>query len=270
MDAAGSLTSEHWAAALTDGLRVVDLSGDDAAALLDAELSRDYDAALCVDRLTAELVPALRRHAETGLRLLLSLSDVEIEPALELFQGVGDGSLLFAAAGYVYVVNVPEAVLSEALSAPHARLHAAPLDTGRLRALELANRELWARNNELGRQLAELRDQLGDDLPPLSAARIGAVPAGSALAQLARDEEAERARAAEAQRQLRLRIEQLEWELGERVRALDAEIQRVGGERDAAARDRDLASRELDTLKGRRAVRVALRLADLRRGRFRG
>jgi hypothetical protein len=291
---------EAWAAALSAGLRVVDVSRNDGQ--LAAELSPERDAIVCLDRLDGALADALHVPADAGVRVLLSLSDIEPERALALFERVGQGSLVYQyvaegslladgavadaeeaaaalefadradpddAAAFLYAINVPERVASAALELPRVRAHAAPVHVRRLRELELANAELWTTNRELGRQLRELRVQLHGGVPPMSAARIGATTAGSALARIAREQDAAREAADERERELRLRIEQLEWDLRERVRALDAEVQRVGGERDDNARERDLATRELERLREltqRRAVRLALRLADLRHG----
>jgi hypothetical protein len=271
------------------------------------ELSPGRDAIVCFDRLDAELADALRAPADAGVRVLLSLSEIKAEQALSLFQRVGQGSpvyqyvaegslladaavvdeeelsavLTFAdradpedAAAFLYAINVPEDASAAVLGLPRVRACAAPVDVQRLGQLELANAELWTTNRELGRQLAELRKQLQGGVPPMSAARMGAVPAGSALARIAREQDGARADAEKREHELRVRIEHLEWELGERVRVLDAELQQVGAERDAIARERhaiarerDLATREVEglrELRERRAVRAALRLADLR------
>jgi hypothetical protein len=286
-----------WAAALCDGLHVVDASERDARSALARMLSPERDAIVCLDDFDDALADVLRGHAEAGVRVLLSLSEIGAEEALPRFRHVGRGSLVYqyvaegalladdviahaqeptaalefteraepdAAAAFLYAINVPEDVASAAVRLPRVRAQAAPVDTRRLRVLEQANAELWTTNRELGRQLAELRVQLRGGMPPLTAARIGAAPAGSALARIAREQDAERARVEQTEHELRLRIEQLEWKLGERVRQLDAEIQRVGAERDANAVERDNAIRELQGLRGRRAARVVLRLADLR------
>lgn len=293
---------QAWAAALCAGLRVIDVSRGDPPQALRGELSPDRDAIVCFDGLDAALADALRPHADLGVRVLLALSEVQPETVPALFERVGQGSLLcqyvaegslltdramteveepaaslaFAdradpedAAAYLYAINVPKDEFSAALKLPRVHACAAPVDVRRLRQLELANAELWTTNRELGRQLSELRIQLHGAVPPMSAARIGPVTAGSALARIAREQDAARAEAEQREHELRVRIEHLEWELNERVRRLDAEIQRVGAERDANARERDIALRELDGLRGRRAARAVLQLADLRRDVFR-
>jgi hypothetical protein len=293
---------EAWAAALCAGLRIVDVSRGDAGTALGRELSPERDAVVCFDRLDIGVTDALRAPADAGVRVLLSLSGIEAESALALFHRVGSGSLVYQyiaegslladgavgdeqvqtaalefaaqadpddAAAYLYAINVPEDDSAAALALPRVRACGAPVAVRRLRELEQANAELWTTNRELGRQLSELRVQLHGGVPPMSAARLGPVPAGSALARIAREQDAARAAAEEREHQLRLRIEHLEWELGERVRQLDAEIQRVGAERDANGHERDIALRELDGLRGRRAARAVLQLADLRRDVFR-
>ena len=293
---------EAWAAALSAGLRVVDVSQGHAAGALAGEVSPERDAIVCLDGLDAALADALCAPAAAGVRVLLALADVDAEHALELFARVGQGSIVYQyvaegallaegavadeqaptaalefaeraepedAAAFLCAINVPPDAAAAALELPRVRAQAAPVDVRRLRGLELANAELWTTNRQLGRQLAELRVQLHGGLPPLSAARLGAAPAGSALARIAREQDEARASAEARERELRLRVEQLEWELALRVREMEAEIQRVGGERDENARERDLLTPEVERLRemrDRRAVRLALRLAELRHG----
>jgi hypothetical protein len=267
-----------WAAALCEGLCVVDPGAP-------AEPGRD--AVVCLDGLAPEHDEPLRRHAAAGVRVLVAAANDHavlarlraIAPGALVYQYAAEATLIasdtlaeedapFAALELteraepayatflLYAINVPDGAWSATLAAPRIRATATPVPSRRLAGLEAANRELWAANAALGRQLSELREQLDVAGPALSAARLGGVPAGSALAALRRETDAVEARAQERERELWAQVEQLDRELTERTAALSVAI----GERDAAIRRHDV-------LKERRIVRLGLGLAALRPGR---
>jgi len=143
-------------------------------------------------------------------------------------------------------------------------------EPGDARRLREANEELWAANAALGSELQAIRAALDDRARPIAALRAGTAPAGSMLAQLARAHDEERARHGEAERSLRVRVEQLEWELGqlrERERELEAGLQRTIALRDQAGHERDEARRALEELRGRAVFRAAARLSSRRANR---
>jgi hypothetical protein len=266
-----------WAAALCGDLQVVDPAGP-------AEPGRD--AVVCLGGITPELYLPLRRHAAAGVRLLLAVPNDDFDAMIVRLRAIGPGALLYQYAAeatliagdtvaeedatvaaleltdraeppyaiwLLYAVNVPEGAWSAALSAPRVLATATPSPARRLAGLEAANRELWEANAALGRQLGELRTQLDGARPALSAGRLGGVPAGSALAALARD--TEDAHAAHREKELEMwdEIQRLDTALQEHIAAL----QQVGAERDAA-------NARHEVLRRRKAVRVALGLARLR------
>jgi len=266
-----------WAAALCEGLRVADPR---------EPADPDQDVVVCLQGLTPVLWSALRRHVAAGVRVLVAATGDDFDALYGRLRALGPGALVYqyaaeatliaadtlaeedapfaalelterAEPGYalalLYAANVPDGAWSAALAAPRVRATATPVPSRRLQGLEAANRELWAANAALGRQLAELRAQLADGRPALSAGRLGGVPAGSALAALGRETDAVHARAEQRERELWERIEQLERELAARTAALSD-----------AVGERDLAIRRHDTLKGRKAVQLAVGLADLR------
>ena len=266
-----------WAAALCEGLRVVDA---------DADADPDRDAVVCLDAFSPDRFLPLRRHAAAGVRVLVTAPNDDFDAMLGRLRALGPGALVYQyaaeatllagdtldeedapfaalelteraeppyATALLYAVNVPEGAWSAALVAPRLRATATPVPSRRLAGLEAANRELWAANAALGRQLGELREQLAGDRPALSAGRLGGVPAASALGALARETDAYREQAEERERELWETIEALQRELAERTAALSDAV----GERDAAIRRHDV-------LKARKAVQLALGLADLR------
>jgi hypothetical protein len=266
-----------WAAALCAGLRAVGA---------DADADPDRDAVVCLDAFAPDCFLPLRRHAAAGVRVLVTAPTDDVDAMLGRLRAIGPGALVYQyaveatliagdtldeedapyaalelteraeppyATALLYAVNVPDGAWSAALAAPRLSATATPVPRRRLAGLEAANRELWAANAALGRQLREMREQLGAGRPALSAGRLGGVPAASALGALARETDAFREQADARERELWDSIAALQSELAERTAALS----------DAVAA-RDAAIRRHDVLKSRKAVRLALGLAGLR------